>query len=135
MSVEGLEQFRRRWGAVPDAVRAAVATELEAIATALVADMRRLAPKDKGTLAESIGWTWGDAPKGTMVVGTVGGREYGTLRITIYAGGGDAFHATFQEFGTVAMSANPFFYPAWRARRRGVKSRITRAINKALMSV
>lgn len=131
--VQGLDELRRRWGAIPDAVREAVSTEMEAIAADLVADMRKLAPKgDTLTLVESIRWTWGDAPKGTMVLGRVGRGEYGALRITIYAGGGDAFYARFHEFGTVKMVAQPFFFVAWRARRRAVRARLTRAINKAI---
>ena len=134
--VQGLDKLNARWGAIPGKVRAAVSDEMEKIAQEVVRDMRRGAPKDSGELVRSIDWTWGDVPKGTLTIGTVGGSEYGSLRITIYAGGkngdGDAFYARFQEFGTVKMPANPFFYPVWRARRRSIKGRITRAINKAI---
>lgn len=131
--VKGLAQFQRRWDAIPRAVLKAARDTLEQNAEEIVKDMRRGAPVgESGDLLLSINWTWGDAPKGSMVVGTVGGNEYSTLRITIYAGGGDAFYARFQEFGTKNMSANPFFYPVWRARRRRVKSRLTRNINKAI---
>lgn len=131
--VQGLAELRRRWSAVPAKVREAVKDELEGIATSLVADMQRVARRGATLkLVNSIGWTWGAAPKGTMVVGTVGASEGSRLRITIYAGGGDAFYARFQEFGTVKMAANPFFFPVWRARRRSVKSKISRAISKAV---
>ncbi len=131
--VQGLTELERRWGAIPDLVREAVRDEFEAIAQGIVDDMRAIAPKGRTQrLMKSIGWTWGDAPRGTMVVGRVGGRAYGTMRITIYAGGGKAFYARFHEFGTRKMPAHPFFYPVWRARRRSVKTRITRAINKAI---
>ena len=131
--IQGLDAFRRRWGAIPGAVRDAVATEMEAIAADLVADMRKLAPKGATlALVESIRWTWGEAPKGSMVIGRVGRGEYGALRITIYAGGGDAFYARFHEFGTVKMVAQPFFFVAWRARRRAIRGRLTRAINRAI---
>lgn len=133
--VQGLDALNRRWGAIPGKVRAAAREALEEVAEDLVRQMRAAAPKGAtGALARSIGWTWGDAPDGTMVIGTVAGSDYATMRITIYAGGGDAFYARFQEFGTVKMAANPFFYPVWRARKRGVKSKITRAINKAIRS-
>lgn len=131
--VEGLDALRRRWGAIPGAVREAVSAEMEVIAAALVTDMQKLAPKgDTLALVESIRWTWGDAPKGSMVIGRVGRGEYGALRITIYAGGGDAFYARFHEYGTVKMAAQPFFFVVWRARRRWVRSRLTRAINRAI---
>jgi len=73
-----------------------------------------------------------EAPAGSLTIGTVGGREFGTMRITIFAGGGDAFYARFQEFGTVDMTANPFFFPVWRAHRRRARTRISRAISKAI---
>ena len=130
--VQGLAELNRRWGAIPGKVRAAAREALEDVASDIVNQMRSAVPRRTGALAGSINWTWGDAPKGAMVIGTVRGSEYATMRITIYAAGGDAFYGRFQEFGTVKMPANPFFYPVWRARRRGAKSKITRAISKAI---
>lgn len=133
--VQGLSELRSRWSAVPGKVREAVMAEMEKLAEEVVAMMRRLVPKDRGDLENSIGWTWVKAPRGSIMVGSVGGKEYGTLRITIYAGGTrESFHAFFQEFGTRKMAANPFFFPAWRAKRKKVKSGITRAMNKAIRS-
>lgn len=131
--VQGLSALKSRFDAIPKAVREAVKAEMEKQAEAVVEMMRRLAPRDQGDLIKSINWTWGDAPKGAMTVGKVHGREYGTMRITIYAGGSkDSFHAVFQEFGTRKMAANPFFFPAWRTRRKRIKAGISRAMNKAI---
>lgn len=131
--VQGLSELKSRWSAIPRRVREAAEGVLEKQAEEVVAMMRRLVPVDQGDLRNSIKWTWGDAPKGALTIGSVGGQEYGTLRITIYAGGTkDSFHALFQEFGTRNMAANPFFFPAWRAKRRKVRSAITRALNKAI---
>ena len=140
--VQGLDQLTQRWSAIPGRVREAARQEMEKIADEIVTDMRRVAPKEDGLLAASIGWTWGDAPAGSMTVGNVFGREYGTMRIVIHAGNettivtnemGERFqNAALQEHGTAEMPANPFFFPVWRARRRSVKGRITRAINKAI---
>lgn len=130
--VEGLARFERRWRAIPQRVRDAVASEMERIADQVVADMRRLVPRKSGDLAASIGWTWGEAPKGSMTIGSVGGREYAGLKITFFAGGGDEFYGRFQEFGTQDMTANPFFFPVWRLWRRRAKSRISRAVSKAI---
>ena len=132
MAVEGLSALEARWKRIPALVKAEVAAAMEETAAQLVAEMKSVAPRETGTLADSIAWTWGDAPKGAMTIGTVGGREYGTLRITIYAGGGEAFYAKFQEFGTVKMPARPYFFPVWRARKRRTRGRITRAIGKAI---
>jgi HK97 gp10 family phage protein len=133
--VEGLAAFQRRWGAIPERVAMEVRNAMEEIAEEIVAQMYQVAPHVTGDLAGSIGWTWGDAPKGSLTLGAVAGNEYATLRITIYAGGGKAFYARFQEFGTVNMPANPFFFPVWRAKRKSVRNRITRAMNKAIKAI
>lgn len=131
--VEGLDRLKRRWSKIPEAVKINVRAAMEDAADMVVEEMWARAPHgETGRLGASIGWTWGEAPAGSLVIGTVGGREYGSLRITIYAGGGEAFYARFIEFGTVQQGARPFFYPVWRARRRSVKSRITRAVSKAI---
>lgn len=138
--IEGSEALKRKLAAIPTRLTDAVRVELERQAEDLVGLMRRLAPADTGALRASIGWTWGDAPAGSMVIGTVqapgGGREFASMRITIFAGGKtaaqDAFYARFQEFGTKNMPANPFFFPAYRSRKRQIRSSLTRAMRKAL---
>lgn len=141
MAVEGAARVRRLLAQIPAKVQEAAQRSLEQSAEEIVQLMRRLAPRDSGALANSIGWTWGDAPAGSMTLGTVKGGKasgsiYGSMVITIYAGGkvagADAFYARFQEFGTRKMRANPFFYPAYRANKKRVRSRLTRAIRKAL---
>lgn len=130
--LKGEAAFRRRLRAIPDKVRAEVVQAMEAGANQVVRDMKALAPKGASlALVNSIGWTWGEAPRGAVTVASMsGGRGYDTLRITIYAGGDAAFYARFHEFGTVKMPANPFFFVSWRANRRGVRSRITRAVRR-----
>lgn len=130
--VEGLAKLNARFDAIPAKVREAAKAELERSAAEIVATMKRFAPAETGQLRESIGWTWGDAPAGSMKIGTVRGKGYGSLSITIYAGGKDAFYGRFQEFGTKKMRAHPFFFPAYRAHKKKVKARLTRAINKAI---
>ena len=135
--VQGLDELNRRWGAVPERVRAEVAAAMTKTAQEIQADMEKFAPQGETlNILGSIGWTWGDAPGGSLVIGKVsGGRSYGTLRITFYAGGGEAFYARYHEFGTVDMAARPFFYPVWRAWRRRIRVRISRAVTKALKSI
>ena len=140
MAIEGLDRVTRRIALIPQRAMDALAEQLEKNAIELVAEMKRLAPKESGKLAASINWTWGDAPKGTMTLGSVkGGRRkgqgYGVMRITIYAGGrgkSDPFWAWFQEFGTSKMAANPFFFPTYRAKKSAMKSAATRAFKKAI---
>ncbi|MBL4767651.1 MAG: hypothetical protein JKY94_08045 [Rhodobacteraceae bacterium] len=138
MSVQGLAELNRRWSAIPDAVRQEVRKEMERTATELVAEMNSFKP-----LAEiTISWTWGDAPKGSLVIGKSPKGSYGAMRITIYASGTD-FDPKWFEFGTDdrfhesgkfvgRITASPFFFPIWRVRRRLVRGRISRAVSRAI---
>lgn len=140
MAIEGLDRVTRRIALIPQKAMEALAEQMEKNATELVAEMKRLVPHQSGRLEASIGWTWGDAPKGSMTLGTVGGGRrkgagFAVMRITIYAGGRgkkDPFWAWFQEFGTSKMAANPFFYPTYRAKKTAIKSSATRAFKKAV---
>lgn len=132
MAVKGLKDFQRRWGNIPKTVRKNLRFEMEEIADRVVSEMYSMAPQLTGDLAGSIAWTWGDAPEGSMVIGSVGKRSHAGMRITIYAADKDTFYGAFQEFGTINMPANPFFFPVWRARKRWAKGRMTRSIKKAI---
>lgn len=139
--MQGQAALKARFEAVPQKIRDALALELEKQATKIVAEMQRIVPVDTGALRESIGWTWGDAPKGSISVGRVKGKQYAKMSITIYVGtrdkslgSADAYYARFQEFGTVKMAANPFFFPTWRANKMRARSAMTRAVRKAAKS-
>lgn len=160
MAIIGLDRLKRKLTVtIPAHVEKATVAAMETGAAEMVALMKSLAPKKSGTLANSIGWTWGDAPKGAMALGRMRGRgSTGRKYITIYAGDGDAYYARFIEFGTQGhtikaknapvlhlhggifveevqhpgSTAQPFFYPAYRALRRRVRGRITRQMKKAI---
>lgn len=93
-------------------------------------------PIRPGALRDSIGWTWGDAPKGSLVLGQspriarIGGRE--GIKITIYAGNAEAFYARWVEFGTWKWAGSPFFFGTYRDHRRRIRGGITRALRKAI---
>lgn len=104
------------------------------------------------------------APKGSIKLGQVRNsdqRNAGDLVITIYAGNDKVFYARWVEFGTRphgidavnsptmgragvnfgkhvnhpgASNSNAFFFPAYRAMRKRIKSRITRAIRTSIRS-
>lgn len=146
MTILGLPSLRKKLKRLPELAAVEIRKAMEQSANEMVALAKSLVPRDSGDLASSIGWTWGDKPKGSMSLGQVkGGRGAGNLRITIYAGSSDAFYARWVEFGTSPHTneglfagsehpgtvAQPYFYPSWRAVRRGVKSRVSRAINKS----
>lgn len=130
--VRNRERLMRKLKALPEAVKADIRVALERSADEIVALAKSLVPVDKGALRDSIGWTYGEAPKGSMALATGGS---GDLKVTVYAGSSDAFYARWVEFGTVNMSGIPFFFPAYRALRRRVRSRVSRAVTKAARRV
>lgn len=134
--VHGVDRLKRKLRTFPDAARIEIAKAMEKSAQEIVDFAKGLVPVDSGELRNSIGWTWGDAPQGSIVLGRVRqrGRGAGNMSITIFAGNETAFYARWVEFGTQMQPAQPFFYPAYRAIRRRVRGRVTRAVNKAARS-
>lgn len=147
MTVTGLDRLRLKLTRrIPDAVKKRVRDAMEQSANEVVDTMKSLVAVDSGELRDSIAWTWGDAPKGALVLARSSKRSSDSMRITIYAGGGDAFYARFVEFGTQphvnkglyagshnpGAPAQPFFFPGWRLVKRRVKGRVTRNIRKAI---
>lgn len=140
MAVKGLARLQARFRQLPEAIRIEVRRTLEMNADDMVDAMKRLVPVESGALRDSIGWTWGKAPKGSIAVGKVAENESSDMAITIYAGtrdkslgDRDAFYARFQEFGTRNMAANPFFWPSVRSNRTKARSRLSRNVRKAAM--
>lgn len=163
MTVKGLSKLQKKLSKLPEVVKDRIAKAMEQGAEEIVNLAKSLVPVDEMVLYDSIGWTWGDPPKGSITLGSV--RRSRTskegLKITIYAGNSEAFYARWVEFGTsphnVAQGggtksgqrqlrkggglghpgsrAQPFFFPAYRANRRRVRSRITRATSAAAKAV
>lgn len=134
--VIGLPKLRKKLEALVAVGRDEIRRAMEASADEIVALAKSLAPVDKGDLKDSIGWTWGKAPKGAMTLGKVQSDGVDSeFTITIYAGNSEAYYARWVEFGTQKMAAQPYFYPSYRALRRRSKSRVTRAVTKAIKKV
>lgn len=145
--IEGVDKLKRKMMTFPRLARQEIAKAMEQSADEMVRLAKSLAPVDDGDLRASIGWTWGEAPKGTMAIGQVKreGKGSGNMQITVYAGGGDAWYSRFVEFGTSphvqggifagtqhpGTPAQPFFFPSYRAMRKRFRGRTTRAIRKA----
>lgn len=130
-------ELEKKLKRLPDAVKAQIRKAMEAGADEIVALAKSLVPVDSGALKDSIGWTWGRAPKGAMTLAKVASNQLGAeLTLTIYAGNSDAgWYARFVEFGTRNAAAQPFFFVSYRALRRRVRSRITRSITKSAKRV
>jgi HK97 gp10 family phage protein len=151
--IEGLDRLNRKLARLPIVAQRKIRDAMSDGADEIVAMMKALVPVDSGDLKDSIAWTWGSAPKGALTLATVRGRGIRSTgsenTITIYAGNSEAWYARFVEFGTAAhtaggmfagatipaIPASPFFFVSYRANRKRVKGRITRAINKAAKEV
>lgn len=94
-------------------MRAEVKASLNQSADELVAFQKRLVPVDDGDLRDSIQKRDGKHE----------------LSVEVFT---EDFKARWQEFGTVKMRAQPFFYPPYRASKRRIKSRTSRAVRKAV---
>ena len=154
--VNNIGQLRRALDRKSGIIRKELVKQLEREAEKVVRQMRILVPRDKGDLAASIGWTWGGVPPGAVTIGRVGRNEYEKVAITIYAGGTEATkrrqnrssgtrardrhrsgafdtdNARFQEFGTVNMPANPFFFPAYRSEKKRAAANLRAALRRGI---
>lgn len=117
----------------------------------IVAAQKRMAPKRTGRLANSIvASTGGNLPKYASVgIGGGGGAGDPDLTVVISAGNTNVRYAHLVEFGTAPHTvggiyegaqhpgAKPaaFFYPVYRAYKKRVKARITRATKKAAKAI
>ena len=115
-SADQLARLRKRFDAVPKAVRAAVRPVLDKSAEELVTRMQALAPVDDGDLRDSIRAEDGDHE----------------LSVRVQAGDDGAFYARWVEFGTANTPANPFFFVAYRLSKKRLQRRIKRAIGKSV---
>lgn len=144
--VMGLQSLERKLKRLPDSTRNELRSEMEGIAQRVVDHARSLAPRDDGDLQQSIDWTWGQPPRGSISLGKVkSGRLSKDLTISIFAGNSEAFYARWVEFGTAphingglfqgtqnpGMPAQPYFFPAWRAQRRTALRDLGKAVRKA----
>lgn len=127
----GIGRLKARLAAIPQDVKAAVQPALTKQANAMADSMRSLAPVDTGKLRDSIAVTPPDAS--TPPYSTPGGKMIvPETSVAITAGNKDVRYAHLVEFGTVKMSAEPYFWPAVRLNQKKAKAAIKRAISTAV---
>jgi HK97 gp10 family phage protein len=143
----GGDKLRRKLRAMPAQVAIAASRALVQNATELVGKMQNAVAFDSGELHDSIRWEFtnagGGAETGSSIKGSTG------LSVTVSAGGGLAFYASWVEFGTPphinggkfagtqhpGTEKQPFFWPIYRLNRTRIKRRLSRAQNKAIKEV
>lgn len=131
-------KLERKLKRLPEIAKVRIRAAMEEAANDITDMMRSLVPYDSGALYDSIGWTWGAAPKGALIVAQVTSQLGGDLTITIFAGSRDkskgdmdAYWARWVEFGTQKMRAQPYFFVSWRASKKKSVSAIRRATRAA----
>lgn len=142
----------RRLRAIPPGVRKQVRARLRANAAELVVSQRGFAPVEDGDLRASIRFS--DTSNANRIAMTVeaggarttkaiGSRTYDS-EVNINSGdtrgrkklaGGKSVtydYALGQEFGTEDMTANPFFFPPYRAKKKAFKRTRNKAAKAAI---
>lgn len=124
----------RRMASIPPAVKAALKAQNAVNAAELVETAKRFAPPDEtGALRESI--RHADDSDDTRISQRVEAGGPTTTKPVRQSGKGSAptyDYALAQEFGTTDAAANPFFWPAWRLKRRAFKRRMSKAAKAAI---
>lgn len=147
--LEGRERLLAKMRSLPSEVRSAIKQALAEGADEITDMQKRLAPVDTGKLRDSIKQTWGGGKTRYASLSASAGAGDPDLTVKITAGDSGVRYAHLLEFGTAphingglfagsrhpGTNAQPFFYPAYRALRKRVKSRITRATTKAAKKV
>lgn len=118
MAFSNRDRLRRRLKAIPVAVRKAARAQLKANAAELVDTQKGFAPVEDGNLQASI-------------------KEQDTSDSTrisrkVSAGGRSAPYASWVEFGHGQAAPRPFFWPAYRLKKRRFKTRMSKAAKKAI---
>lgn len=125
------DRLSKRLNAIPRAVKAAVEPTLIRAGVDLSVTMRLLAPVDTGDLQKSVHVT---APgRTTPPYSQPGGSQ--TARenqVLVTVGNDEVRYPHLLEYGTAEAAAQPFFWPAFRLKRKILSNRIKRAIRKAV---
>jgi len=128
LTVEGIEALQKRLSeTLPSAIREEMGEAMIRAARRVVRDASAVVPRDSGTLASTIRHTEPRIDK------------KGALYVAIVAGGtktevgaeNNYQLARIIEFGAQGRDPEPFFLPAWRRNKRGIRSALSRALNKA----
>lgn len=128
MANQSVQRFRRLTEELQGEIVDGAVQELNDQATQLAQLIESVAPKFEGKLAHSVRVVPGKRKTQVRIV--AGGRL--TIRPSVSSKPFD--YARADEFGTVKMTAKPFFFPTYRLRKKkivsGMKRRITKAIKE-----
>jgi HK97 gp10 family phage protein len=127
--MSGAQALKKQLADLSPDIRKGVSAAMARGADRVVRRAQTLVPKRSGQLASTIHRT--DAKtdrRGRMYVVIVAGSS-----ATEETGSGGTYQlARLVEFGTVKAPAEPFFFPAFRSQRSGIRTAIRRAIRAAV---
>lgn len=126
--LDGLQDFNRRLAALSAATKAELRTALDESADRVVALQKSLAPVDEGDLRNSIRKEPGEYE---LQIRIVAGGSATTRAVRAGVTAPRVDYALIAEFGTANRKARPFFYPAYRALRKAIRARLSRAYRNA----
>lgn len=142
-STLGKAALYRKLTKVPVAMAKEVQGALAKSADDINKMQKRLVPKDSHDLEKSITWRWGDASK-VKYSQSFGAKGNGQFTVVLTAGNAKVRYAHLVEFGSSqhiaggkfkgatipSIPPHPYFYPAFRAKKKSAASRIKRAARK-----
>jgi HK97 gp10 family phage protein len=145
VKMQGRESLIKKLHALPYSVQAAMRTAVPVAADDLAAMQQRLVAVNKGALRQSIRTEKADDLR-TLVIA---GGTAATRREIRKGSGVFTDEAILVEFGVKphrlggkfkgamhkGTPARPFFFPAYRAMKKRIKSKISRDVNKAIKQV
>jgi HK97 gp10 family phage protein len=125
------ERLSRKLAAIPKAVKEAVVPALAKSGVELSSTMRLLAPVDSGDLRDSIHVTFPreTTPPYSQPGGSTTAREN---QVLVTVGNDQVRYPHLVEYGTADTKASPFFWTAYRLKKKRLANRIKRAISKAV---
>lgn len=127
--VLGVELLRKKLTALPKAARVELQDSLTKSAEIIANQQRSLVPVDQGALLASIEVT-PFSRGGIGAIITAGGP---TTTKPVREGQSATYdYALAVELGRQDQLAEPFFYPGFRAKKAGARSRAARAVKKAV---
>lgn len=142
-TVEGLDRLDARLKAMPAETIRQVSEAVGISAEEMKQQAIKFAPEEEGDLKASVEWHWtgqgDDGGQGEASASRQSTKGAAKLAATITAGGTLAGgHAGWVEFGTAeapghaATPPQPFLFPAYRLLRNRIRSRMARALSKAI---
>lgn len=132
-SMTGTQKLFNAINKIPPSVQDAVSGALEVNGKELVSEIRKNVPVDEADLRNSVKYKMGGFRLQGLDKGFASKMHNQKLTLGVKAGDRkNAPYARFVEFGTVKMAARPYFWPTYRALRKRLKARVSRAVGKAV---